>query len=161
MRPVLLALCALLCACAAAPSYGPTQDGGPGYAELALGPERWRVRYRGDAGQDREAVESRALLRAAELTLERNRRWFRLIRIESDAQSRPAPVGVGVAIGAGPSRGNVGLGTTWEAAGAPRAPRWTALADVAVLTDPVPGDPQVLDAPRIVATLGPTIRGAE
>jgi hypothetical protein len=160
MRPILLALLALLAACATTPAYGPAQNDGPGYAELALGPDRWRVRYRGERGQDREAVESRALLRAAELTLEQNRRWFRLIRLEADAEARPAPIGVGVGIGASPSRGNVGIGTTWQAAGVDRAPRWTALADVAILPGPIAGDPQVLDAARIVATLGPTIRKA-
>jgi hypothetical protein len=154
-----VAALAVLTACAAGSDYRPAFGDGPGYAETALDALRWRVVYRGATRLDRAEVENRALLRAAELSLEQGRRWFRVVRLVSDAETRAAPLGAGVGVGVGPSRGNVGVGVGYDLGATTLRTRWTAIADIALLDGPLPGDPAVYDAADLAARLGPEIRG--
>jgi hypothetical protein len=149
----------LLGACAPTPVYGPATESGPGYSQTALDATRWRVRFQGNSRLGREEVENAALLRAAELTMEQGGRWFRLVRLESGSETRTRPLGLGLGVGVGPARGNVGVGASYEVGGGATSMRWSALADIALLTGPQPGDPAVFDAAELAARLGPSVRG--
>lgn len=90
-----------LSACQTLAPYGPAA--GPsaqGWNQQQLTSDRWRVSYRGVG--DPEVIVDRALLRAAELTLEQGREWFvvenRWTEAGRDGGPRPS-----VSVGAGSS----------------------------------------------------------
>lgn len=87
MVPIAMAL--LVAACATQTAYGPAPErGGYGYSETKLGDDRYRVTFTGNSMTPRETVQDYALLRAAELTLESDFDWFRLVYRDTDKKSR-------------------------------------------------------------------------
>ena len=76
----LTALAALLSACATA-----YQEKGltGGYSETQLGPNIFRVSFRGNAYTSRERAEDFTLLRAADVTLEKGFRYFVIVNSEA------------------------------------------------------------------------------
>lgn len=105
MKRLTLALTAAaalgLSACQTLAPYGPaTGPSAQGWSQQQLTSDRWRVSYRGVG--DPSVVNDRALLRAAELTLEQGREWFvvdnRWTEAGRDGGPRPS-----VSIGAGSS----------------------------------------------------------
>src|SRR5689334_19743207 len=50
-----------------------------GYSETQIDANRIRVSFTGEAGTDRESVESNLLYRAAEVTMQRGYDWFTVI----------------------------------------------------------------------------------
>jgi hypothetical protein len=72
----LLALAALVAACATPTAYGPAQRvGGPGYSETQIESDRFRVSFATAAGGP-QLAEDMARRRAAAVTLERGYDWF-------------------------------------------------------------------------------------
>ncbi|MDZ4362864.1 CC0125/CC1285 family lipoprotein [Brevundimonas sp.] len=108
MRPLVLPLVAVaalsLSACASLAPYGPQgSPSGQGFAEQRIESNRYRVTYRGVGAAG--PVADRALLRAAELTLEQGYDWFEVTQRWTDG--RPDSAGgirPNVSIGAGSSR---------------------------------------------------------
>lgn len=80
-------------ACASTPAYRPAASAAaPGYSETALETNRYRVVYR-LAGRDTGKAQDYALLRAAELTLQRGYSTFEIVSRSADAvrEAEPAP----------------------------------------------------------------------
>lgn len=104
MKPIItiLALSAMLAGCATGPtSYGPAQGRGLGYTQQQIENERFQIQFTG-----RTADEARnfALLRAAEITLEHDREFFRIVgagTYGNRGQGSPITTSVGLGIGGG------------------------------------------------------------
>lgn len=110
-RALLLALA--LAACATPSVYAPaTGPGRPGYSELKIENDRYRVTYR-NAGSEAAAADY-ALLRAAELTLQQGYDWFVVDNRTTDQSGQGSGPRVGVGVGGINSGGrtSVGVGTS-------------------------------------------------
>lgn len=74
--------------CASQSPYAPAGKNGYGYQESQLTENRYRVSFTGNSHTSSELVKDYALLRAAELTLQQGREWFKVVNRETDKQSR-------------------------------------------------------------------------
>lgn len=90
--PALAAL-ALLGACATATPYQAAFDKDHGYADQQIESNRWSVSFAGNNLTDRKTVETYLLYRAAELTSQQGYDYFRVVRRETDAESRVIATG--------------------------------------------------------------------
>jgi len=101
---------ALLGACATSVPYGPaTSDSAKGYSVQPIENNRFRVAYRDNS---MDLARSRALRRAAEVTLENGDEWFLVTTAYSDT-GELAGGGTSVSVGGASSSGgrsSVGLG---------------------------------------------------
>ena len=101
---------ALLGACATSVPYGPaTSDNAKGYSVQPIENNRFRIAYRDNS---MDVARSRALRRAAEVTLEQGDAWFLVVNAYSDT-GELAGGGSSVSIGGGSRSGgstSVGLG---------------------------------------------------
>ncbi|MFN3521322.1 MAG: CC0125/CC1285 family lipoprotein [Phenylobacterium sp.] len=89
--PALLAVSALLAACATATPYQPNLPGQKvkgGYSEVRLEPDRYRVTFQGNSLTSRETVEGSLLYRAAELTVAQGYDWFSVVDRNTDRKAR-------------------------------------------------------------------------
>lgn len=122
MRALLLGFAvAALSACAAAPVYQPAFGGKPGYSEVRIEQDRYRVSYRGPAGADPALIEDFALLRAADVTQAQGFEWFIVDsrRVEGGRGGARPSGAVSISGGSGGYSGvGVGLGVSLGA-GAP------------------------------------------
>ena len=92
--PAAIAALALLGACATATPYQAAIDSSSrGYSEQQIENNRFRVQFAGNSLTDRKTVETYLLYRAAELTREHGFDYFRVVRRDTDAESRLVPVG--------------------------------------------------------------------
>lgn len=113
----ILALTALLCACASDPSYGPAANSNSfGYSDRAIEEGRYRVTYR--ARSEAEARDG-ALRRAAEIALAQGGDWFQIVHAYSEGSaSRPrTSVGIGGHSGSSGSGVGVGIGMSFPLGG--------------------------------------------
>ena len=85
MKSILTSLAALgLVACASGPDYREASHAGAeGYSSQLIEANRYRVSYTGDERQSAQTVRDYALLRAAELTMERGGDWFEIVASET------------------------------------------------------------------------------
>lgn len=86
-----LVLTAGLAACATPTPYQPNirgQAASGGFSEARLDDDRWRVTFSGNTLTARETVEGYLLYRAAELTREQGRDWFRIVQRETSRDAR-------------------------------------------------------------------------
>lgn len=81
------ALGLLLAACETPTPYQPA-DGGFGYAVQQLEDNRYRVTFAGNASTPRETVQNYLLFRAAEVTLESEHDWFRIVDQDLERRTR-------------------------------------------------------------------------
>lgn len=123
MRLIIAAFAfAVLSACASTPTYTPAAEpGGAGYSETQIESNRFFVTYRARGAAEASVLSDYALLRAAELTLERGGAWFwvdRRTMDEVNARSGPS-IGVGVGGGSwgGRGGGSVGVGVNFPLGG--------------------------------------------
>ena len=114
MRLMTALLCAAaLSACASTPVYQPAPaSGGAGYSETQVEANRFFVTYRAPDGAEASRLHDYALLRAAELTLERGGDWFWVDRRTMDAVNARRGSSVGVGVGAGSWGGRSGGGVS-------------------------------------------------
>ncbi len=88
-----IAALAVLGACATATPYQAAIDGNRGYSELKIEDNRFQVEFSGNSLTDRKTVETYLLYRAAELTRLNGYDYFRVVRRDTDSESRLVPVG--------------------------------------------------------------------
>jgi flavin-binding protein dodecin len=90
MKRILLASAMLaLAACASNPGYSrASSPAAAGYSEQIIEKDRWRVRYTGTSRMTSAQVQDYALMRAAQLTLERGADWFEVVNSDTDANSK-------------------------------------------------------------------------
>lgn len=88
-----LATLMLLGACATATPYQAASDQAHGYTNQQIETNRWTVNFSGNSLTDRETVETYLLYRAAELTKQQGYDYFRVVRRETDEDSRLVATG--------------------------------------------------------------------
>jgi len=88
-----LAAFAFLGACATATPYQAAGDSLRGYDNQRIEDNRWQVSFSGNSLTDRETVETYLLYRAAELTRQQGFDHFRVVRRETDEDSRLVATG--------------------------------------------------------------------
>ncbi|MEP1145067.1 MAG: hypothetical protein ABJH52_15215 [Henriciella sp.] len=107
---VAISALALVSACATSVPYGPAaKDGAKGYSVLPIENNRFRITYKDNS---MDLARSRALRRAAELTLEKGDDWFQIVSAYSDTgelSGGGSSVSIGGASGSG-GRSSVGVG---------------------------------------------------
>ena len=131
-------------------------DGAAGYSETQIEANRYFVTYRAPGGANESLVHDYALLRAADITLERGKSWFWVDRRSFDGQSQGGGgprVGVGVGggrwSGGGGSFGSVSVGIPIGSGGG--ATVRSATLEIRLGEGAKPDDPNAYDA-RAVAT---------
>jgi hypothetical protein len=163
VRPSLLALAPALAlaACASPPQYLAAQrPGAPGYSELRIEQNRYRVVYRATSATDARRIEDFALLRAGQVTLNAGYDWFvvdqrRLDR--GDAYQGPtATIGVG---GGSWRGGGLGLGLGFGIPLGAGARAAAATLDIRLGRGPKPVEANAYDAREVVHSLAATAGG--
>lgn len=146
----------LLGACATSAPYGPaTSDGAKGYSVLPIENNRFRITYT-DTNMD--VARSRALRRAAEVTLEKGDDWFQIVNAYSDTGELAGGSGTSVSIGgatgnAGRSSVGVGVGISLPLGGGASGPVEHVM-EIVTAPGPKPDDPNAYDASEVLANLG-------
>ena len=108
------AAAAALAACQTTPTYGPAAaPGSAGYSETQVEANRYFVTYRAPNGATVSVLQDYALLRAADLTLQRGHDWFWVDRRTLDGQDggHYGP-SVGVGVGGATFGHHSGFGTS-------------------------------------------------
>jgi hypothetical protein len=146
-RVLAIAAVLSLSACATAPTYSPaTTTNGAGYSETQIEADRYFVTYRAPGQAEESLVHDYALLRAADITLERGREWFWVDRRSFDGESRGRPSGPTIGVGVGGGRwSGVPLG------GGGGATVRSATLEIRLGEGAQPDDPNAYDA-RAIAT---------
>jgi hypothetical protein len=154
----LLALAALVTACATPTAYGPVQRvGGPGYAETQIEADRFRVSFATAAGGQQRA-EDFALRRAAAVTIERGYDYFvvtqRFVEDFAGGGGRSSfSFGVGGASFGRRSASSVGVGVGVPLSGDSGA---KVSLEVRLGRGQRPSDPNAYDARDVTRFGGPT-----
>jgi hypothetical protein len=156
-RSIAIAALLALSACATAPTYTPAAtQGGVGYSERQIESNRYFVTYRAPGPADESLVHDFALLRAADITLERGGEWFWVDRRSFDGQSRGRSgpsIGVGLGggrwSGGGGTFGSVGVSVPIGSGGGPTVR--SATLEIRLGEGAKPDDPNAYDA-RAIAT---------
>jgi hypothetical protein len=157
LRSLAIAALLALSACATAPTYTPAAtQGGVGYSERQIESNRYFVTYRAPGPADESLVHDFALLRAADITLERGGEWFWVDRRSFDGQSRGRSgpsIGVGLGggrwSGGGGTFGSVGVSVPIGSGGGPTVR--SATLEIRLGEGAKPDDPNAYDA-RAIAT---------
>lgn len=169
MMAMLTVLLLALTACGGPTPYRAAGADGKahGFAEQAIGQDRYRVSFAGNGRTPRAVVEDYLLFRAAELTLQQGYDHFRIL--ESNTERRAAVIDTYIEDSA-PYTGHRStrydvvrdgyfdrFGPSYSAATRER-PRFTATATIRLLRGVAPGgDPQSFDARQVIERLGPDI----
>jgi len=154
-RALLLALALAACATPAvyAPAAGP---GRPGYSELRIENDRYRVTFR-DAANEAAAADY-ALLRAAELTLAQGYDWFVVDNRSTDRSGQSSGPRVGVGVGGvnygGRTSVGVSTGVGFNLGGGPKA---TVALEIRLGRGAKPGIVNAYDARQVQATVRPRV----
>ena len=150
-------LCAVLAACATAPTvFAPAS--GPqsvGFSEYRIEPGRYRVTFRGGPGAPFSQVADFALLRAADLAIADGYDWFRI----TDRQASQSGQGGGPQLSLGAGGGSsghsggvgVGLGTSFNLGGGPQV---SQTLEIMMGRGPRPPGGDVYDARQIRQVIG-------
>lgn len=152
---IALSALALLGACASAVPYGPaTSDAGKGYSVLPIENNRFRVSY---TDSSIELARSRALRRAAEVTLEKGDDWFQIVTAYSDT-GELAGGGSSVSIGGssgsyGRSSVGVGVGISLPLGGGSSGPV-THVLEIVTAPGAKPDNPDAYTASDVLSNLG-------
>jgi len=77
-----------LTACASQTPYAPANGNSYGYTEQELTTDRYRVAFTGNTSTSADHVQDYALLRAAELTVQKGNDWFEVVSRDQESESR-------------------------------------------------------------------------
>lgn len=141
-------------ACATSAPYGPaTSANAKGYTVLPIENNRFRITYK-DSSED--LARTRALRRAAEVTLERGDDWFQVVTAYSDAGELAGGGGTSVSIGgsggsSGRSSVGVGVGIALPLGGS-SGPVEHVL-EIVTAPGPKPDNPNAYDAEDVLMNL--------
>ena len=146
---------ALLGACATSAPYGPaSSDSAKGYSVQPIENNRFRIAYRDNS---MDVARSRALRRAAEVTLEKGDEWFLVVNAYSDT-GELAGGGSSVSIGGGSSSGGrssvgVGVGISLPLGGGSSGPVEHVM-EIVTAPGEKPDNPNAYNASDVLANLG-------
>ncbi len=160
--PLLSSLVALLlaaCASTAAPVYGPAAGAGrAGYTDIRIEEARWRVAYRAPGGADPATLETFALRRAAEITLQNGYEWFIVDERETEAAAASGPrLSIGVGGGGYGGSGGVGVGArVGVPIGREEARAAAAILHIRLGGGARPADANAYDAASVLSAQTPT-----
>lgn len=159
MRKILVGLALgsgmILTGCATNVPYGPAErEGAKGYAVQPIENNRFRVSYRDN---DPEIARTRALRRAAEITLENDAEWFQVVNAYDDEFEQGRRGGSSVSIGGstgsrGRSSVGVGLGISLPLGGGNSGPV-THVLEILTGAGEKPSGAQVYDAEDVFMNL--------
>lgn len=161
---IAISAAALLAGCVGPTPYEPAADR-YGYSERPLEADRYRVTFAGNPQTSRETVETYLLYRAAEVTLQAGKDWFKLAERDTETKTRyqvqPTAIS-GFGFGRfGLRRYGLRHGYFFtDVAGAQGRPitRYEAFADVLVFAGSKPtDDPDAYDARSVIKTLSAEI----
>ena len=143
----------LVGACATSVPYGPAaKDGAKGYSVLPIENNRFRITYKDNS---MDLARSRALRRAAELTLEKGDDWFQVVSAYSDTgelSGGGSSISIGGASGSGGrSSVGVGLGVSLPLGGS-SGPVEHVL-EIVTVPGVKPDNPDAYDASEVLANL--------
>lgn len=148
---------ALLGACATSVPYGPaTSDNAKGYSVQPIENNRFRVSYKDNT---QELARSRALRRAAEVTLENGADWFQVVTAYSDTGELDGGGGSSVSIGGSSgsygrsSSVGVGIGLSLPLGGGSSGPVVHVL-EIITGSGERPDDANAYDANDVLTNLG-------
>lgn len=153
MKWIAVSALALVGACATSVPYGPAESSNAkGYSVVPIENNRFRVSYK-DTSQ--ETARSRALRRAAEVTLENGADWFQVVTAYSDT-GELAGGGSSVSIGGGSYSGGsssvgVGLGVSLPLGGSNATVEH--VIEIIIGSGPKPDNPDAYDADEVLANL--------
>ena len=149
IRAILLSSLAIgLSACVTSTPYGAAaREGAKGYAVQPIENNRFRVSYRDN---DAETARTRALRRAAEVTLENDAEWFQVVNAYDDEFSQDRRGGSSVSIGGssgsrGRSSVGVGLGISLPLGGGNSGPV-THVIEILTGSGDKPANARIYDA---------------
>lgn len=163
---VLIAVVALA-ACASTPRYqAAAEQGGAGYSETQIESNRFFVTFRAKSGAEASLLHDYALLRAAELTLERGGSWFWVDRRTLDAPSSTSSgpsIGVGVGGGSwgGRGGGGVSVGLNFPLGGGQGQRAGAVTLEVRIGEGPKPDDANAYSASETVTGLRARLPASE
>ena len=154
MKWVALSALIVLGACATQAAYGPAErDGASGYSVLPIENNRFRITY---TDRSADLARSRALRRAAELTLERGDDWFQVVTAYSDTGEL---AGGGSSVSIGGSSGNsgrssvgVGVGLSLPLGGSSGSVEH--VLEIVTASGAKPDNPDAYDASDVLSNLG-------
>ncbi|MEO0607174.1 MAG: hypothetical protein AAFY82_03015 [Pseudomonadota bacterium] len=153
MKWIAVSALALVGACATSAPYGPAESSkDKGYSVVPIEDNRFRVSYK-DTSQ--EAARSRALRRAAEVTLENGADWFQVVTAYSDS-GELAGGGSSVSIGGGSYSGGsssvgVGLGVSLPLGGSNSTVEH--VIEIIIGSGPKPDNADAYKADEVLANL--------
>lgn len=138
----------LVAACASTSSYGPAaRSGAMGYESLQIESNRFRVSY---TDSDAARARNRALLRAAEVTLEHGAEWFEVTSGYTADDTVPSGSRTSVSIGGatgshGRSSVGIGVGIGFPL-GSSSSGKVTEVLEILIGSGEKPEGPNVYDA---------------
>lgn len=151
-----IAALALVGACASSVPYGPaTSDGAKGYTVQPIENNRFRITYKDNS---EELARTRALRRAAEVTLERGDDWFQIVTGYTDTGELAGGGGSSVSIGgssgsSGRSSVGVGVGIALPLGGGSSGPVEHVI-EIVTAPGPKPDNPDAYAAEDVLMNLG-------
>ncbi len=158
----MLTAAVFLAACTHPTPYAPS-NGKNGYSDKVIEDNRYWVSFRGNSSTPRDTVETYLLFRAAELTLESGRDWFRIADQDTEVSTRYSGFSTGFGnVGFGPyySRRGFGGGFSTSIGTTSLRPvsQYEAFANILVYSGEKPADdPEAYDAREVLENLGPDI----
>ena len=140
----------LVAACASTSPYGPAaKSGAMGYESLQIEESRFRVAY---TDSEPARARDRALLRAAEITLEQGKDWFEITNAYASDETAPGSgsrtsVSIGGASGSYGRSSSVGVGVGFGIpVGSSSSGKVTEVLEIVIGLNPKPDRPNVYDA---------------
>lgn len=156
---IVIAAAAGLAACATAPpSYSAaTAQGGAGYSEQQIESNRYFVTYRAQNSADAGVLRDYALLRAADIAVQRGAPWFWVDRTSVDTTNARSGPSIGIGIGGASFGGHSAVGTSvgfnFPIGGSNGQQARAATLEIRLGEGPKPDEPNAYDARDTAQTI--------
>jgi hypothetical protein len=143
-----------LAACSSGPTkYGPAlKTGDMGFREQRIEDQRYRVSFRANSDMKAPDVETLALRRAADLTLQNGYQWFQVVSRMTDlaggSQSGGGP-SIGIGGGTGSYGSSLGVGLGFNLGGDSRS--YESTLEILMGNGVKPNDPSAYDAVQVLS----------